>query len=67
MCGRGNHLIKCADKESWITKNQVNMTPPKETNKAQITIKKQTSMNTLIEFRIVLSKKLSELQEHTDN
>ena len=50
-------------------KNQVNMTRPKETNKASITDTKEMEIYELPnkEFRIILLKKFSELQEHTDN
>lgn len=45
--GRGDHLLKCVDsKESKVTKNQLTMTPPKETNKILITnLKIQKSMH----------------------
>lgn len=52
--------------------NQVTMTPPKETNKASITDHIETEMympskNPAIkESRIIILKKLSELQEHTE-
>lgn len=50
--------------EPRITKNQVNMTPLKETNEALITNHKKMEIE---EFRITLLKKLHELQEHTDD
>ena len=49
-------------------KNLVNMTA-KETNKAPITDPKEMDISELSdrEFRIILLKKFSELQAHTDN
>ena len=47
-------------------KNQVNMTPPKETNKAPINDLKEMEINEIWdkEIRITLLKKSSELQEN---
>lgn len=56
-------------KESRIVKNQVNMTPPKETNNASITNPKKMDFYKLSdkEFRTILLEEFSELQEHTNN
>lgn len=43
-----------------VMKNQVTMTPPKETNRASIDVHAGT------ESRVISLKKLSELQEHTE-
>lgn len=44
-------------KQSTLTKNQVNITPPKEMNKAQITDpKKNKDLRTVKELRIILLK-----------
>ena len=50
-------------------KNQVNMTPLKETNKAPITDPKEMETYELPdkEFRIILLRKFSELQENNDS
>lgn len=55
-------------KESRITKNPVNTTPPKETNKTSITDAKGMAIYEMSdkEFRIVLLRKFSELQENTE-
>lgn len=49
--------------------NQGNMTPQKKTNKILITVPKEMKIYILCdkEFRIILSKKFSELQENTEN
>lgn len=51
-----------------ITKNQVTITPPKETNKAPITEPKEMEIYELSnkDFRIILLKKFSKLKEHID-
>ena len=45
------------------------MTPPKETNKAPITRSTEMEIYELSdkEFRIIILRKFSELQENTDN
>lgn len=45
------------------------MTPPKETNKAPIPDPKETEIHELSgkDFRIILLREFSELQENTDN
>lgn len=53
-------------KESRIIKNLVNMTPPRETNKAPITDPKEmdTYEQSNKKFRILPLRKFSKLQEH---
>ena len=55
-------------KDTRTTKNQVNITPPKETSKAPITDPKGMEIYELSdnEFKIILLKKFSKLQVHTD-
>lgn len=50
--------------KSRITKNQVDMTPPTETNKAVVTDPKEIEICELSDkkFRVILLKKFSELQ-----
>ena len=61
------HRYQC--KESRITKNQVTMMPSKETNKALITDPEEIEIYELSDktFRIILFKKFSKLQDHTDS
>ena len=57
-------MLKCADTNKRIKdhkKNQVNMTPPKETNKAPTTDAKEIYALSDKEFRIILLWKFSEL------
>lgn len=53
---------------TWVTKNQVNMTPAKKTNKAPVSDPKEMYIYKLPakEFKIVILKKLNEIQESTD-
>ena len=62
-------MCRYQPEESRIMKNEVNMTPPKKTNKALITESKEMEIYELSgkEFRTVLLKKFNELQENTDN
>lgn len=61
-------MLKCIGhcKDTRITKNQVSIIPSKETNKGPITDPKEMEIYEMSEFRIVLLKKFSELQEYTD-
>ena len=56
-------------KESRIMKNQVNMTPSKETNRGMMTDPKETEIYELSDkdFTIILLKKFSEPPEHSNN
>ena len=51
-----------------IMKNQANMTLPKETNKAPVTALEEMEIHQLLEkeFKIIILKKLSEIQKSTD-
>lgn len=55
-------------KAAQIMKNQANMTPPKETNKAPVTDPKETEIYKLPdkEFKIHVLKKLSKVQQNID-
>lgn len=62
-----NLQVQC--KATRIMKSQVNMTASKETNQAPITDPKETETYELSdkEIKIILLKKASKLQEHTDS
>lgn len=59
----------CLYKKSKARKNQINMTPPKETNTSPITVPEEMKICELLDkkFRIIILKKFSEPQVHTDN
>ena len=61
----GKHPLKA----TRIRNNQGSLTPPKEQNKAQWTDPNEMEIYELSEkeFQIIILKKLSELQENSDN
>lgn len=64
--GKGGHFLKCADsnKDTRIMKNWVHLTAPREINKVPGTDPKE--MQIYAQFRMILLKKFSKLQEYTD-
>lgn len=71
MSGRGDYFFKCAATNARIQttlKNKGNMTPQKEHNKLPEINSKEMEIHGLSDkiFKIVVSKKLSELQDDTN-